>query len=439
MEWLLNIPVTKMTETVLVTEENQNGIDKQPLRIKIQIYMIAAISNAANFIARTFTGLYAVFIESSTTALSLITSLRNLVEQAFQSTLGRISDRIGRKIMMFIGLLISGISIALFPFIKNQWVLVIGVVVLSVGFASFFPSFNALQGDLTNKKNRAGLIGFITIIGAIATTVALLIVGFVGDTGDSERIEFIIILEITAGLFIVAGIISILLVEPQTKKLKKRSVFTFKPIKENPTFRKFVIVNSIMNFFMALGWPLFPIVRGEFASNLENTWIWAIFSICQIIMLIVTRPIINKIGRKWLLFIGRVGLFFVPVNLAIAIIWVPTWWFMSLSSIISGLCNAFYFVGQNSYILDCAPEAEKGTYTGIHNLFIGVVTFIASLIMGIIADHVRIMNDEWLTIYVLLWIIAGGRLIASMGYLFINEPKTTEKVEELPLMIPSTK
>ncbi|HUT81353.1 MAG TPA: MFS transporter [Candidatus Bathyarchaeia archaeon] len=428
-----------MTETVLVTEENQNGIDKQPLRIKIQIYMIAAISNAANFIARTFTGLYAVFIESSTTALSLITSLRNLVEQAFQSTLGRISDRIGRKIMMFIGLLISGISIALFPFIKNQWVLVIGVVVLSVGFASFFPSFNALQGDLTNKKNRAGLIGFITIIGAIATTVALLIVGFVGDTGDSERIEFIIILEITAGLFIVAGIISILLVEPQTKKLKKRSVFTFKPIKENPTFRKFVIVNSIMNFFMALGWPLFPIVRGEFASNLENTWIWAIFSICQIIMLIVTRPIINKIGRKWLLFIGRVGLFFVPVNLAIAIIWVPTWWFMSLSSIISGLCNAFYFVGQNSYILDCAPEAEKGTYTGIHNLFIGVVTFIASLIMGIIADHVRIMNDEWLTIYVLLWIIAGGRLIASMGYLFINEPKTTEKVEELPLMIPSTK
>jgi len=439
LEWLLNIPVTKMTETVLVTEENQNGIDKQPLRIKIQIYMIAAISNAANFIARTFTGLYAVFIESSTTALSLITSLRNLVEQAFQSTLGRISDRIGRKIMMFIGLLISGISIALFPFIKNQWVLVIGVVVLSVGFASFFPSFNALQGDLTNKKNRAGLIGFITIIGAIATTVALLIVGFVGDTGDSERIEFIIILEITAGLFIVAGIISILLVEPQTKKLKKRSVFTFKPIKENPTFRKFVIVNSIMNFFMALGWPLFPIVRGEFASNLENTWIWAIFSICQIIMLIVTRPIINKIGRKWLLFIGRVGLFFVPVNLAIAIIWVPTWWFMSLSSIISGLCNAFYFVGQNSYILDCAPEAEKGTYTGIHNLFIGVVTFIASLIMGIIADHVRIMNDEWLTIYVLLWIIAGGRLIASMGYLFINEPKTTEKVEELPLMIPSTK
>ncbi|MBN1329286.1 MAG: MFS transporter [Candidatus Heimdallarchaeota archaeon] len=427
-----------MTLTELI-EESQNGIDKQPLRIKIQIYLIAAISNAANFIARTFTGLYAVFIESSSTALSFITSLRNLVEQAFQSTLGRISDRIGRKIMMFIGLLISGVTIALFPFIKNQWVLVFGVVILSVGFASFFPSFNALQGDLTTKKNRAGLIGFITIIGAIATTIALLIVGFVGDTGDSVQTEFIIILEITAGLFIIAGIISIILIEPQTKRLKKRSAFTLKPIKENPTFRRFVIVNCVMNFFMALGWPIFPVVRSEFATNLENTWIWVIFSICQILILFLSKPIINKIGRKWLLFIGRVGLFFVPVNLALAIIWLPTWWFMSLSSIISGFCNAFYFVGQNSYILDCAPEAEKGTYTGIHNLFVGVVTFVASLVMGIIADYVRILDNEWLTIYVLLWIIAGGRLIASMGYLFITEPKTTIRVEELPVMFTSTK
>ncbi|MHA1211034.1 MAG: MFS transporter [Candidatus Heimdallarchaeota archaeon] len=416
-----------MAETVEKEDEetNENGIEKQPFRIKLQLYIISAVSNTAAFIARAFTGYYAVFINSSTTALSLITSLRNLIQQGVQSTFGRISDRIGRKIMMIIGLVVSGVCLAIFPFINNQWVLVGGVVIFSLGFAAYYPAFTALQGDITNKKNRAGWISIFTIIGAFATLVWLIIVGFLGDMGSSEKNEFIIILEITAGLFIVAGIISVFLLEPKTEKLQQRSTFSFKPMIENPTFRRFVIVNSIVSFFMSIGWPIFPIVRSTFATNIENSWIWAIFCLFQVIILLATRKIINKIGRKWLLFMGRLLMFYVPINLAITIYWAPYWWHLAIAGAISGLCNAFYLVGQNSYILDSAPEAEKGTYTGLHNLFIGVSTFLGSLVMGIIADNILII-DEWFTIFVILMIIAGGRFLSSFGFLFIKEPKTTK-------------
>ncbi|MFW9924934.1 MAG: MFS transporter, partial [Candidatus Thorarchaeota archaeon] len=117
---------------------------KVPLSTRIFIYLIAGFSTSGNFIAQTFTGLYAVFIESSASALSLITSLRNLIQQIFQFTFGRISDRIGRKILMLIGILISGISLALFPLIKNGWVLVAGVAVFSIGFSIYSPAFVAL-------------------------------------------------------------------------------------------------------------------------------------------------------------------------------------------------------------------------------------------------------------------------------------------------------
>ncbi|MGC9778902.1 MAG: MFS transporter [Candidatus Heimdallarchaeota archaeon] len=411
-----------MTETGENNEQQPYAEEtKDSNGFKVPLFSIAALGQAATFIARTFTGLFAVFIGATTTALSLITSIRNLIQMAFQATFGRISDSFGRKVMMFIGLLVSGISLAFFPLIQNGWVLVIGVVGFSVGFATYYPAFTALQGDITNKKNRAGLISLLTLIGAFATLIWLVIVGFMGEFGQDESKEFLIIFEITASLFIIAAITSLFLPEPQTEKLKEQKAFSLRPVIENKTFRNFVIANSVVAFFMSVGWPIFPIVRGYFATNKENSWIWAIFCLFQVIILLATRKMINKMNRRLLLFLGRIGMFYVPLNLAITIYWVPTWWHLAIAGSISGLCNAFYFVGQNSYILDCAPEAEKGTYTGIHNLFIGLSTFAGSLVMGLIADHIMIV-DEWFTIFVILLIIAVGRMLSSLGFLFIKEP-----------------
>ncbi|MBK5112583.1 MAG: MFS transporter [Candidatus Heimdallarchaeota archaeon] len=417
-----------MEETAEIDTQKATEEKRQTNDYKLKLFSLAGISSAAIFVARTFLGLYAVFLEASTTALSLITSLRNLIQQAFQSTFGRISDNIGRRIMMFIGLLGCGITLAIFPLIQNEWVLVGAVVAFSIGFASFYPSFTALQGDLTTKKNRTGLISLITIIGGGATLVYLIIVGFLGDLGETNPRQFLIIFEVTAALFVICAIVSLILYEPKVKKITEQRIFSLKPIKENKTFRRFVIANSVVAFFMSVGWPIFPIVRGTFASNKENTWVWAFFCLFQVIILLAINPLINKVKKTTLLFIGRIGMFYVPINLAITIYWLPYWWHLAIAGATSGLCNALYWVGQNSYILDSAPEEEKGTYTGIHNLFIGLSTFLGSLSMGLIADHITIVN-EWRTIFVLLLIIAAGRFLSSLGFLFIGEPKTTSRIE----------
>lgn len=423
---------TPLPEPTAVSPVEEEKEEKEALegQSKILLFLIAGIATASTFIGRVFTGLYAVIINSSASALSLITSLRNLIQLTFQSTFGRISDRIGRKTMMVIGLFVSGISISLFPLINNGWVLVGGVVCFSIGYACYYPAYTAYQGDITNRKNRAGLISSITIVGALGSLIGLLVVGFAGNIGKTEWVQYTIILEITAGLFIVAAIISVFLVDPPRKKLEERIPFTFKPMIENPTFRRFVIVNSLMAFCMSLGWPIFPFVRGEYATAQQNTWIWGCFSLFQIIMLYATRKIIDKIGRKKLLFFGRLLMFYVPFNLAVTALWVQEWWHLMIAGAVSGASNAFYMVGQNSYILDCAPEKEKGTYTGLSNLFMGLTTFVGSLIMGIIADFLIIKYDKWTIIIILLFIISSLRLTFSMGYLFLQKPRNLEIEKE---------
>jgi MFS family permease len=400
-------------------------------RMKILVYLISAFGTAARFIGRMFIELYAVIINSSSTALAMITAIRNLIQLALQSSFGRISDFLGRKILILIGLFGAGISLALFPLINNQWVLVGGVVIFSICFACFSPAFTALLGDLTDRKNRASLLSLVTMVGAIASFIGLIIVGELSNLGENEHLQYTIILEAAAGLFIVTGIFGVLLIEPPTEKLKERSVLTLAPLRENKNFRNFVIVGSLMGFSMSLGWPIFPQVRGTFASARENTWIWASFSIFMILTLIITKPFIDSIKRKWALFIGRAVMFFIPLNLAITVLWVPTWWHMAIGSAVSGAGNAFYMVAESAYVLDSASEKEKGTYTGLFYLFLGLATFTGSLISGILADVANNILGNWeMTMVIFLWIITAFRFTSSLGFIFLQEPQVVESAWE---------
>ncbi|MBD3192983.1 MAG: MFS transporter [Candidatus Heimdallarchaeota archaeon] len=415
-------------ENKMETKEDKTTIF--PHQLLVLMFLITGLFTTASFIANAFMGLYAVIIGATASALSLITSLRNLIQLAVQSTFGRISDKIGRKLLIFLGLLGSGIFVALFPLIKNGWLLVGAVSLYSIGVASYVPAFTALQGDISNKENRAGLISLITIVGALASMVGLVAVGFASNLGDSEWLQYTIILEIAAGIFIIGSFVSLLVTDPPVERITKRQKFTLKPVIKNKSFRKFVIINSLMGFSMSLGWPIFPFVRGEYATAQQNTWIWAIFAFFQIVSILITRPFINKISRKKLLIFGRIIMFYVPLNLALTVLFFPYWWHLAICNMTSGLSVALYMVGQNSYILDCAPEKEKGTFTGIHNFFMGIATFLGSLIMGIIADILIIRFDKWPSIVVLLFVITGARLISALGFFFLQKPAIqVEKTE----------
>ncbi|MCG3216025.1 MAG: MFS transporter, partial [Candidatus Heimdallarchaeota archaeon] len=316
---------------------------------------------------------------------------------------------------------------ALFPLIRNVWVLVIGVVVFSIFIACYSPAFTALLGDLTRKENRASLLNLVTLIGAIASLICLLAVGFLSTEGSTEHLQYTIILESAAGLFIITGLISIFLTDPPTEKLEKRGVLSFAPLRENKRFRNFTIVGSLMGFSMSLGWPVFPVVRQEYATAQQNTYLWAAFSGLMILALLATKPFIDKMSRKWVLFIGRIVMFFVPLNLVIAILWVPEWWFMAIGTAVSGIGNGFYMVGESAYILDSATEKEKGTYTGLFYFFLGIATFFGSLISGVLRDVVEPFLGEWQTIIVFLWIITAMRFSASLGFVFLKEPKNSDE------------
>jgi MFS family permease len=116
-------------------------------------------------------------------------------------------------------------------------------------------------------------------------------------------------------------------------------------------------------------------------------------------------------------------MFFIPLNLVITVLWLPYWWHMAIGGAVSGFGNSFYMVGESAYALDSATEKEKGTYTGLFYLFLGLSTFAGSLISGILADVTELVLVNWeLTMIIFLCIVTVARFLSSLGFLTLKEP-----------------
>lgn len=205
--------------------------------------------------------------------------------------------------------------------------------------------------------------------------------------------------------------------------LKRSLVNTFKPLKENPTFRRFVLICAVMDFSMSAGWPIFIFVRERYASPTEYSLMWAAFMICQVCSLMIGGYLIDNRGKR-IGFWGRRVMFLIPLVLFFSRNWIE----LTLSNIIGGIGYGLYFVTINAYIIDSAPEASKGHYIGAYQLIMGVVTFIGSISMGIATEILIGFVGKWSAIYTMLIVVAVLRFIGGMAFFAVDEPKNPNRL-----------
>ncbi|MFX1516618.1 MAG: MFS transporter [Promethearchaeota archaeon] len=405
--------------------------DKPPItkNRKPLIYSIAIGKDIGNFIGHTYALLYAVFIQSTPFLLSIITSIRNLIQLAVQSPFGRLSDKFGRKPFLVLGLFATALMCAIYPLITDPIIFLGAMIIYSLAFSIFTPSWVAILGDTSKESTRGSYIGRITTVSVIFTMCVFLISGWVIPFISIDYTQqYRIIFGIGAFGFFLAGVLTLFMREtapnsmknsPNSKdfNLKCGLINILKPLQENPAFRRFVLVCALMDFSMSAGWPIFIFVRERYASPTEYSLMWAAFMICQVCSLMIGGYLIDKRGKR-IGFWGRGVMFLIPLVLFFSRNWVE----LTLGNIIGGFGYGLYFVTINAYIIDSAPEEAKGTYVGAYQLIMGVVTFIGSISMGIVTEFLIGFVGKWSAIYTMLLVVAVLRLIGGMAFFTVDEP-----------------
>jgi MFS family permease len=97
--------------------------------------------------------------------------------------MGRVSDRIGRRIPIILGCIISALPLLAIPFVTDFWVLLLLVVVYGFGFATVTASTPALISELVPKRLIGTSMGFLDTVMDVGQTLGPIISGFILATG----------------------------------------------------------------------------------------------------------------------------------------------------------------------------------------------------------------------------------------------------------------
>jgi MFS family permease len=93
--------------------------------------------------------------------------------------MGRVSDRIGRRIPIILGCIISSLPLLAIPFVFDFWILLLLVVVYGFGFATVIASTPALISELVPKELVGTSMGFLDTVMDVGQTLGPIISGFI--------------------------------------------------------------------------------------------------------------------------------------------------------------------------------------------------------------------------------------------------------------------
>jgi len=93
--------------------------------------------------------------------------------------MGRVSDKIGRRIPILIGCVVSGLPLLAIPFVTDFWVLLLLVLVYGFGFATVTASTPALISELVPEESIGTSMGFLSMIMDVGQTLGPIVSGFI--------------------------------------------------------------------------------------------------------------------------------------------------------------------------------------------------------------------------------------------------------------------
>lgn len=386
-------------------------MNRKPMYITVAGYTIGLYS------LTTYLDYYAVALGTTPFLQSILVSVRNLGGNLLQLLWGVLSDRRGRRKFLLYGFLVYAITTASFLWISSPVTLIAIVVIQSLLGSMIIPVWNALLGDYSIRKTRGSFIGEVTAVGTIAAVFAILMVGYTSGFIEDELRQYLVPFMVAVFCFLMAAVSSQRIEE--RIKLTTQQATLKETVLNDKKFKTFLWVNGAYRGVMALAWPLFAFVtvRVIDATKFQMSIIWAVHMFVSALSQKYGGRLVDRIGRRRSLFLFNFPFFMVTLLYALA----DHWLYLAGASLFGGLAVGAGTVAMNSYILDCAHEENRASYTAINNLVFGVTSFCSSLMSGIVAEYLTGVMGLVSMLHVMLYIITVLRIGFSFLYLRVEE------------------
>ncbi|NPA66103.1 MAG: MFS transporter [Epsilonproteobacteria bacterium] len=355
------------------------------------------------FLVLPVLSIYAMTLEGATPFLvGVIVGGYALTQAIFQVPFGSISDKIGRKPTILVGLVIFAIGSLVAASADNIYMLMIGRFLQGAGAIGSVVS--AMIADLVEEKQRGHAMaimgGFIAMAFAFAMGLGPVMANAFGVST---------LFVITAILAVLAMIILFVKVPtpPKIKHIYHKKTKTSDIIKD-PNLLGMIIINAMQKGLMTIAFVIIPIflTDPQYGFEWDKSELWKVYAPAMVMGLIAMGPAAvfgEKRNIPKQIFLASIALF-------------------TLSFLLMGLTNSdtvfiiaviFFFVAFNmmeplvqSMISKFAKVHQKGAALGIANSAAYFATFLGGTFAGLYLDiSSREMLGVTVSIIGALWFV----------------------------------
>jgi MFS family permease len=197
-----------------VTDENVTDVKDLTFKeVFIQTswrnHTLFSISQAGlinNLIFGVTWGLFTLYFSNFAIGISDIGFLKALhpgIWGVLQLLTGTLSDKVGRKILIYPGMIIQGIGVWVVLFTSFFWGWIVGMALLGIGTALVYPTLLAAISDVANPKWRATSLGVYRFWRDIGFVFGAIGIGFLADLfGLDIAIHLVAFLAVASGIFV---------------------------------------------------------------------------------------------------------------------------------------------------------------------------------------------------------------------------------------------
>ncbi|MBL7161055.1 MAG: MFS transporter [Anaerolineales bacterium] len=319
---------------------------------------------------------------------------------------GPITDRVGRKGAMVVGLLVTGLSYLGMIYANTLISFVILMSIRGLANPLFRVGADAMIADLIPQGKRADAYALSRLSKNVGIAVGPAIGGFVAAT--SYDIAFIAAM---IGLVSFGLVIAIFLPETLDKNAFQGDITTpperagFQHIIQDRAFLVFIGAFTLTQISTSIVWVLLAVYGKENFNLIESQY--GFIPMTNALMVVLLQLYITRITKRkaplWMLSLGALIYGFGVGSIALG----DGFWDFWGSMVVITFGELVLVPTATTYVADLAPADMRGRYMSVFALTWGVATGIGPVVGGVLNDQISPQA---------IWY--GGGLIGVLGALW---------------------
>lgn len=352
----------------------------------ILLYLGVFLYYQSSFMFNPYLSMHITSIGGDFGIFATIISVSSFIISALQSYIGYLSDKIGSKRIIFVGTLITAISLVFMAFTTSKLLILVYYTLYGVGLGIVAPSLYAYIAKLKNKKGESYIPLYRSIQG-IGVIIGPTLGGFLAE-------ESLVVNMLMASLIVVVATVLFYLffrsvnngnnfaITDEKVILDEEEKFSFiNAVKEVVINKKFIAM-CVLFFIVEMAYDCIRInvsLVGEFMGE-NRTYIGMALSAYFVTFTLFQIQINKKIKmlpvRNSLLLMG--ALTFISCSLLIP---NAPFIIIILSMGCIGLTLGSLFTYCNVVVSEMAPTEKKGTYLGVFNTMMPLTDIVSPIIV----------------------------------------------------------